>query len=92
MRRKVIGNAKLVVTVSGNKRTGEIKTVSVFDNRTQEFWPEERIEERNIAHFLSMDDMKETLNWNLNGDASKYQFCWGQTGKSGSEGRAYIFE
>ena len=86
MRRKALGGAKLVVTVLGNKRTGEIKTVSVFDNRTQAYWPEDRIKERNIERFLDLNDMKETLNWNLNGDASKYQFRWGQTGKRGSEG------
>ena len=39
-----------------------------------------------------MDDVKETLNWNLNGDDSKYQFKWGQSGKGISEGYAYIFD
>ena len=92
MRRKALGGAKLVVTVLGNRRTGEIKTVSVFDNRTQVYWPEARIKERNIERFLDLNDMKETLNWNLNGDASKYLFRWGQTGKRGSEGIAYIFQ
>lgn len=91
MRRKSLSNAKLVVAVEGNKTSGEIKTVSVFDNRTQEYWPENRIHERGIERFLNVDDMKETLNWNLNGDSSKYQFKWGQSGKSISEGRAYIF-
>ena len=91
MRRKTTQNAKLVVTVESNKRTHEIKTVSVFDNRTQEFWTEEKIKERGIQRFLNTDDMKETLNWNLNGDSSKYQFKWGMSGKEISEGRAYVF-
>lgn len=92
MRRKLLSRAKLVVAVLGDKKTGRIKTVSVFDNRTGEYWPEDRVRERNISWFLGMDDMKETLNWNLNGDASKYRFQWGQTGERGSEGRAYIFQ
>lgn len=92
MRRKSLSDAKLVVTVLGDRRTGKIKTISVLDNREQAYWAENRIRERNIAWFLGIDDMKETLNWNLNGDASKYQFRWGQTGERGSEGRAYIFQ
>ena len=39
-----------------------------------------------------MEDMKETLNWNLNGDGSKYQFKWGQGTKDCTEGVAYIFD
>ena len=39
---------------------------------------------------LTVQDMKETLNWNLNGDEKKYQFMWGKTAGGISEGRAYI--
>lgn len=39
-----------------------------------------------------MNDVKETLNWNLNGDDSKYQFKWRQSGKEISEGYAYILD
>lgn len=92
MRKKLINNAKLVVTVESNKRTRRIKTKSVFDNRTQKHWSYEQIHERGIEFFLNLEDMKETLNWNLNGDGSKYQFKWGQSGKNTSEGRAYIFQ
>lgn len=91
MRKSVIHSAKLIVAVESDKRTHAIKTTSVFDNRTQEHWPEEKIRARGIETFLNVDDLKETLNWNLNGDASKYQFQWGQSGKERSEGRAYIF-
>lgn len=93
MRRKTLHNAKLVVTVRGNKHFSphSIETVSVFDNRTQKYWTAERIHERGIERFLDVADMKETLNWNLNGDASKYQFKWGQSVKGVSEGRAYVF-
>ena len=92
MRTKTLNNAKLLVRVIGNKETKEIKTMSVFDNREQEFWSPKRIQERGITEFLNMDDMKETLNWNLNGDSSKYQFKWGQSTKYMSEGVAYIFD
>ena len=91
MRRKSLKDAKLVVRVESNKQTHRIKTVSVFDNRTGEFWPPERIKERGIVSFLNLADLKETLNWNLNGDDSKYQFIWGQSGKETSDGVAYIF-
>lgn len=92
MRRKSLYKAKLIVTVKSDKKKGEIRTVSVFDNRTGEYWPEKCIHERGITWFMNLDDMKETLNWNLNGDSSKYQFKWGQTAKGISEGRAYIFD
>ena len=36
--------------------------------------------------------VKETLNWNLNGDSSKYQFKWGRSGKETTQGKVYIFE
>ncbi len=91
MRRKSIGSAKLIIKVEGNKQTKEIRTISVFDNRTQKFWTDEQIHKRGIERFLNMEDMKETLNWNLNGDDSKYQFKWGQSGKETTEGCAYVF-
>ena len=92
MRTKTLNNAKLIVNVESNKQDKSIKTISVFDNRTNEYWDAERISERGIIDFLNIEDLKETLNWNLNGDSSKYQFKWGQSGKCKSEGRAYIFE
>jgi hypothetical protein len=92
MRTKTLNNAKLVVTVESIKGQQTINTMSVFDNRTNEFWNNERIKERGITSFLNIDDLKETLNWNLNGDSSKYQFKWGQTGKNSSDGIAYIFQ
>lgn len=92
MRKSYINQAKLVVTVESNKQTGRINTISVFDNRTQEFWTKEHIKERGIVWFANIGDMKETLNWNLYGDSSKYQFIWGQSGKLKSTGIAYIVE
>lgn len=92
MRTKTLNNAKLVVRVEGNKHSKKIITRDVFDNRTQTYWSDERIKERGITHFLNMEDMRETLNWNLNGDSSKYQFKWGQSNKDTTEGVAYVFE
>lgn len=84
-------NAKIIVTVEGNKRTKKIKTISAYDNRTKENLTAEYIKERGIESFLDLNDLKETLNWNLNGDSSKYQFKWGQSGNGITEGIAYIF-
>lgn len=92
MRTKTIKNAKLVVRVESDKNANIINTVSIFDNRNQEYLKDEYIQERNVKDFLDLDDLKETLNWNLNGDSSKYQFKWGQSGKNTSDGIAYIFD
>ena len=92
MRKKTLGNAKLIILVESDRKENLIRTISVFDNRIKEYLKEEQILERNIKWFLNIQDLKETLNWNLNGDDSKYQFKWGQTGKNKSEGVAYIFD
>lgn len=91
MRKKTLNNAKFIITVEGNKHTKEIKTISIFDNRTKEELEHEYLKERGIERFLDINDMKETLNWNLNGDSSKFQFKWGQTAKEFTQGKAYIF-
>ena len=90
MRRKMLHHAKLVITVEGTKR-GKITTLSVYDNRTQAYWTQDRIRERGITWFLDLADMKETLNWNLNGNAQKFQFKWVQSGKTTSQGISYVF-
>lgn len=100
MKRKTLQQAKLVVTVESYKGKSivednphlTIQTVSVYDNRTNEFWSEERIKERGIKYFCTVSDMKETLNWNVNGDSPKYQFKWGQSNKETSIGYAFIFD
>lgn len=91
MRTKAIKDAKFIVKVESSKDTNKIKIVTIFDNRSQEYLTDEYIKERNVKHFLDLADLKETLNWNLNGDSSKYQFEWGWSGKDRSEGVAYIF-
>jgi hypothetical protein len=92
MRRKTINNAKLIVTVKSNKGENKLETISIYDNRSNEYLTEEKILERNVKNFFNLEDLKETLNWNLNGDSSKFQFSWGQSGKYDSEGRAYVFD
>lgn len=92
MRTKSLKDAKLVIKVLSDKKTKRLTTVSIFDNRTNEFWSKDRIKSRGVEKFLNIDDLKETLNWNLNGDDSKYQFRWGQSGKETSDGYAYVFD
>ena len=92
MRTKSLNKAKLVIKVEGNKSTREIITKSVFDNRTQTYWADEHIRERGIKKFINIEDMIESLNWNLNGDSSKFQFKWRQGTKDCTEGVAYIFD
>ena len=82
-----LSGAKLVVTIKRDGGQFKFRAVSVFDNRTRSFWTDEQIHERGIERFLNFDDLKETLNWNLNGDGSKFRFRWCESG----EGRAYIF-
>ena len=73
---KRLSNAKFIVRVESDKNTKQIKTVSVLNNRTNEYKDEKFIQDRGISWFLNLDDLKETLNWNLNGDSSKYVFKW----------------
>lgn len=89
---KRLRNAKFIVRVESDKNTKQIKTVSVLNNRTNEYKDEKFIQDRGISWFLNLDDLKETLNWNLNGDSSKYVFKWGQSSKTNSDGIVYIFD
>lgn len=91
MRKQDLSKAKLFITVQSPKGENYIYTVSVFDNRTNAYWTPKQIKERGIEWFLNIEDLKETLNWNLDGDESKYCFKWRQSGKNGSEGFAWVF-
>lgn len=42
----MIETAKLIITIKSNKKTKEIRTESVFDNRIRDYWTEEQIQER----------------------------------------------
>lgn len=87
MRTKMLKGVKFVVCVESTNRP-RIDMVSVFDNRTGQFWTDAMIHDRGIKRFLDMADMSESLNWNLNGDGAKYQFHW----VSSNDGVAYIFD
>lgn len=90
--KKRLDKAKLVVMVESKGIGHKIKTVSVYDNRTKKFWTEDQIHERGIEDFLDVRDLKETLNWNLNGDETQYRFRWTVTTKEKSTGIAHIFD
>ena len=99
-------NYKLVVEIESNKteQNRPIRVVSVYVRRTNQFWNIEQLEDRGLTGIVAadtfnkwgqkiqsgLDSLAETLNWNLNGDSSKYKFRWGQSGKSRSTGYAYI--
>ena len=84
MKRKLIDSAKFEVIVCSRRGTSEILT--------EVAWNRQQIAERGIERFGDLNDMTETLNWNLNGDSSKFKFVWGQSGRSGSTGYAYVYD
>lgn len=68
---------KLIVTVKFCE--GGLHTENVYDTRTKELWSKEHIHERGIELFINKEDLKESLNWNTNGDGDKYE--WHGVGK-----------
>lgn len=92
MRRKSVGNAKFLVEVFSPKNSETCETRSILDLRINSYWDPEQIRERGVKNFNDLQDLRDTLNWNLNGDSGKFRFQWGQSGRSGSTGYAYIFD
>lgn len=90
MRKTTKKYAKLIVTVESEHNSETIVTIKVFDTRTQSFWTTDQIKERGIERFLNIEDMKESLNWNLYGNSSHYGFEWTNSDKKKSTGIAYI--
>ena len=84
--------AKYAITLQSNKRTHALTTQSVTDQRSCENWTQEQMQHRGIVNFADLKDMSETLNWNLNGDASKFVYKFGQSGKDTSTVYAYVFD
>lgn len=84
--------AKFAITLISNKRTHALTTEIVTDQRTGEEWTQEQIQERGITSFSDLKDLAETLNWNLNGDSSKFFYKFGQSGKDTSTVYAYVFD
>ena len=80
--KKRLNKAKFIITIESDKNT----------NRIEKYLDDSFIKDRGIENFLNIEDMKETLNWNLNGDDSKYKLKWGQSCKTTAQGFAYIFD
>ena len=91
---RALSKLKLIVEVMGDNHIGhiEINTISVFDIRTQKYWTKEKISERGIENFSSFPDMRETLNWNLNGNSSLYYFKQTKRSNTTFKGKAFIFD
>ena len=92
MRKKSAENAKFLVEIFSPKSSKFCETRSILDLRINSYWDPEEILERGVRSFNDLQDLKDTLNWNLNGDPEKYRFQWGQSGKYGATGYAYIFD
>ena len=91
-RRVAKSEAKLIVKVVSIYGAPGIQTRAIFDARTGKAWTAEQISARGVANFGNVADMKETLNWNLNGDDKKYCFEWTVISYACAIGQAYIFD
>ena len=76
------------ITLEKDKTTHHLKTLSIVDEEGNDC--SDLIEKRNLQLFIDMNDMKETLNWNLACDSSKFKFQWGQGDKRTQIGYAYV--
>ena len=88
---KNINNSKFTIHIVSNKKNRQIETLEVVDNRTNEHWDDKKINERGIRKFNDTHDLEETLNWNLNGDSSRYKLKWGMTTNENTYGIVYVF-
>lgn len=84
--------AKYAITLQSNKHTRTLTTQSVTDQRSGEEWTQEHMQQRGIVNFADLKDLAETLNWNLNGNASKFVYRFGQSGRDTSTVYAYVFD
>ncbi len=107
MRKKTLNNAKYIVEVVSNKISHDIKIKSIFYKKADRYFTHDEIVKCGLRDYTysdsyykggqviyrtALDDLKEDLNWMLNGDSSKYQFEWGQSEKDTSVGTAYVFD
>ena len=83
-----INNFTYKVTLESDNATRRLKTLSIVDNEGND--RSDLIEKRNLQWFIDMHDMEETLNWNLNGDQSKFKFQWWQGDKQTQLGYTYV--
>lgn len=106
MRKGLSEKAKYIIEITSNKATHDIRIKSIFckkENRMLSipemngfgFWgytySDQKGKDGNI-YLTSLDNLKEDLNWLLNGDIQKYQFEWGQSGKRDVTGTAFVFD
>ena len=96
-------NCKLIVKIFSD-REHNISVVGIDDLRTHKPWTDDQIKERGLFGVITsatkkrkpedrtLIELKETLNWNLGGDTSKYMFLWEMAGNKGTYGRTYIYE
>ena len=90
---KHINNAKFVVTLESNKNTHKLKTISIFDNRVNRDRTEDVHKDKPaLKSFGDLADMKESLNWCLYCDDTKYRVKFGQGNKETQLVYAYLFD
>lgn len=82
-----IKNFTYKVTVESDKAT-QLRTLAIVDNDGNDC--NKLIESRGVGSFNDVNDMKDTLNWNLACDSSKFQFQWGQGDKQTQLCYAYV--
>ena len=93
MRKNSKKQAKRIVTVESDKATREIVLISIVKCETNEDYTDKFKENcPGLVSFNDLDDMKESLNWCLNGDSKKYEFRWIFNGKTKSIGEARIYD
>ena len=83
-----IKNFNYKVTVESDKATRKLRTLAIEDKYGKDC--NKLIESRGVGSFNDVNDMEDTLNWNLNGDSSKFQFQWGQDDNQTQLGYAYV--
>jgi hypothetical protein len=65
---------KLVVTVVTEDEDNGLIVDSVYDNRICDEWTYSKLKEKGLNNtFTDKEDLKECLNWYLDGDSSKYK-------------------
>ena len=84
--------AKYVVKIVTEGVGEPLFTAMVKDNKRNRQLENSEIEDRGIWAFGNLRDLKETLNWNLNGDEDKYMFLWDYHCKKFHVGTALVFD
>ena len=107
MKNNLLNKAKYIVKVISNKVTHDIKIESIYDKKANRYLYHDEIIKRGLRDYTysdsynkdnqviyrtALDDLKEDLNWMLDGDNKKYRFIWSQSGKDTSVGISYIFD